>query len=266
MEDRINLLNLKSKMIRISSEDKTINSVSNSRFEINLNQNGSNIDRVAGYAVKYMSCPNQFYNVPANKNELQITKQTGNIVYTIFIAPNQYNITDFLATLKSQIDTFIFPDTATVQLDPFGKIVFGYSGDAYAFTPANFEATTMRDIIGMDESDAQGTFFTVQNMSNPVNLTGETELYVHSKTLNNAGLVEPSGSFAVVDVLPLNVPYGAVAYSNFNDLILHENSYIPFESLRSLRTIDIVLRNRTGDVLTLPNNFYFNMILIIYYE
>ena len=266
MENKIDILKLKSKMLRISSEDKTSNSLNNSRFTINVNQNGTNIDRVAGYAVKHVSCPNVFFNVPENKNIIQITKQTGNIVYTISITPRQYTLTDLTTSLKSQIDAFINPDAVTVAVDTrFNRLVFSWSGDAYAFTPANYEATTMRDIIGLDESDAQGIFFTAQDLSNPVNLTGETELYIHSKTLNNAGLIEPSGNFAVVDVMPLNVPYGGVAYSNFNDIVLHENAYVPFESLRTLRTIDIVLRNRTGDVLVLPNNFYFNMVLIIYY-
>lgn len=254
----------KHRLLRISSEDKA--SGTNSRFSVNIPPTARAIDNVCGYSVKFASCPNMFYNVPANKNQLQITKQTGNVVYTIFIAPNQYNITDFLARLKSQIDAFIFPDTASVALDPFGKIVFSYSGDAYAFTQENYEATTMRDIIGLGVEDAQGIFYTAQNMSNPVNLTGESEVYIHSRTLHQSGLTEAQGNFSVVDIIPLNTtPYGAVASITYPDHQLTKINYEPFETKKSLRTIEIVLRNRRGDLLELPENFYFTMTLKLYH-
>lgn len=260
MEKRINILNLKSKMVRISSEDKTKNSVNNSRFEVNLNQTGANIDRVAGYAVKHISCPNIFYNVPAYANTLEIIKQTGNITYNILVDPNQYNLNDFILELQTAINTAINPDTVTITANNKNYLNFVFVGDNYKLI---YENSTISKIIGLIQDTP---FFSNLTLSNPVNLTGETELYIHSKTLNPAGLVEPSGAFAVVDVVPLSVPFGAVAYSNFNDLILHEKPYIPYESLRTFRTVDIVLRNRAGNVLELPDNFYFNMVLIIYYE
>lgn len=257
----------KHRLLRISSEDKSRSTDSNSRFSVDVPPTAKAIDNVCGYSVKYASCPNYFFNVPSYANVLQITKQTGNVVYTIPIQANQYNLTDFLVKLKDTIDNFIFPDTCTVAVDQFNKIVFGWVGDAYAFTPDNYEASTIRDIIGLTEDGAQGTFFTVQSMNNPVNLTGESEVYIHSRTLHQSGLTEASGNFSVVDVIPLNTtPFGGVASITYPDHQLSKINYEPYETKKSLRTIDIVLRNRKGQVLELPSNFYFTMMLKLYHE
>lgn len=262
MESKKDILKFKSKMVRISSEDKTSNSLNNSRFTINLNQTGSNIDKVAGYSIKYISCPNVFYNVPEDLNLLQLTRQTGPVIYNINVEPNQYVISDFITELQNKINAVIGPNSVVITLTSQNKLNFAFSADNWELSYTN---STINNIIGLSPSN-DGFFFTVATLANPVNLTGETELYIHSKTLNAAGLVEPDGSFAVVDVIPLNVPYGAVAYSNYNDVDLHKKLYMPYESLRTLRTVDIVLRNRQGRVLVLPDNFYFNMVVIIYYE
>jgi len=125
----------------------------------------------------------------------------------------------------------------------------------------------MRDIIGLGVNDAQGTFLTVQTMDNPVNLTGESEVYIHSRALHQSGLTEASGNFSVVDVIPLNdTPYGGVASITYPDHQLSKINYEPYETKKSLRTIDIVLRDRRGNVLQLPENYYFTMMIKLYHE
>lgn len=257
----------KHRLLRISSEDKSRSTDSNSRFSVDVPPTAKAIDNVCGYSVKFALCPNIFYNVPEGKNVIQFTKQTGAVVYNISFEANQYNITDFLTNLKTRIDNIITPDAVTLNLDRFGKIVFGWSGDAYAFTQADYEATTMRDIIGLGVDDAQGTFLTVQTMDNPVNLNGETEVYIHSRALHQSGLTEASGNFSVVDVIPLNdTPYGGVASITYPDHQLTKINYEPYETKKSLRTIDIVLRDRRGNVLQLPDNYYFTMMIKLYHE
>ena len=264
---KYNLESKKHRLLRISSEDKANSSDTNTRFKVDIPPTAKAIDNVCGFSVKYASCPNMFYNVPEGKNVIQFTKQTGGVIYNISFQANQYNITDFLTGLKTRIDNIITPDAVTLVLDQFGRIVFGWSGDAYAFTEADYEATTMRDIIGLGVDDAQGTFLTVQTMDNPVNLTGESEVYIHSRTLHQSGLTEKDGNFSVVDVIPLNnTPYGAVASITYPNNQLSKINYQPYESKKSLRTIDIVLRDRQGNNLVLPANFNFTMLLKLYHE
>jgi len=114
----------KHRLLRISSEDKSRSTDTNSRFSVDVPPTAKAIDNVCGYSVKFALCPNIFYNVPEGKNVIQFTKQTGAVVYNISFEANQYNITDFLTNLKTRIDNIITPDAVTLNLDRFGKIVF----------------------------------------------------------------------------------------------------------------------------------------------
>jgi hypothetical protein len=98
------------------------------------------------------------------------------------------------------------------------------------------------------------------------NLIGATALYVHSRALATNNLVEKDGVFSTVDKLNLDKPYGAVCYSNFNNDTTHEKRYFPFSDKRSLRKIDIKLRDINGNILTVPPNFNFTMMLKIFYS
>ena len=257
----------KHRLLRISSEDKSRSTDSNSRFSADIPPTAKAIDNVCGYSVKYASCPNIFFNTPSYANKLQITKQTGAVVYDITIPENQYNITGLVAQLKTSIDAVINPNAVVISVDSKNRLVFAWSGDSYAFTQANYEASTIRDVIGLGVDDAQGVFFTVQTLDNPVNLTGESEVYIHSRTLHQSGLTEASGNFSVVDVIPLNTTqFGGVASITYPDHQLTKINYCPYETMKSLRTIDIVLRNRKGQVLELPSNFYFTMMIKLYHE
>ena len=250
------VLKLKSKYIRISSEDKSVNSQSNSRFTINLNQTGSNVDRVSAFVVKYISCANIFPNVPLYASNLTLQKQTGNVLYDVPLTVGQYTISEFVTQLEADINAIIPDAVAITQTNNI--LTFTFTGDNYGFI---YDSSTCRDIIGLYSDIPYSAVVSL----GVVNLQGETELYVHSKTLNNAGLIEANGSFAVVDILPLDVSFGCVAYSDYNDIQLHEIVYTPYESQKTFRQIDIVLRNRQGNVLELPPNFYFNMLIKIYY-
>lgn len=252
-----NLNDKKHRLLRISSEDKATGN--NSRFSVNLPQSGGSIDRVCGFRLKYASVPNIFTNVASYNNKLNIIRDDL-VSYDVFVDVNQYNLTAFVAELQSKINTAIAPNTCTITIATGDKLTFTFTGNNYQL---NYTNSTINDIIGLS-SDTP--FFLTLTLSNPVNLTGETECYIHSRTLHQNGLIEANGSFSVVDVIPLNVPYGATAYLTYPDKELSQINYEPFETQKSLRRVDVVLRNRKGDVLELPDNFYFTMTLKIYHD
>jgi len=254
-----NVNDKKHRLLRISSEDKQPNGT-NSRFKVALTQSGGAVDRVSAFRIKYASVPNIFYNVPTYANTLQIIRQTGGVVYNITVEPNQYNITDLITELQNKINTAIAPDTVVISLTNQSKLNFVFNPDAFSLNKDN---STISDIIGLSENTP---FFLNLTLSNPVNLTGETEVYIHSRALHQNGLTEATGNFSVVDVIPLNVSYGATAYITYPDSHLSQINYEPYETQKSLRVIDIVLRNRKGDVLELPSNFYFTLMLKIYHD
>ena len=70
----------------------------------------------------------------------------------------------------------------------------------------------------------------------------------------------------MVDKLDLNKPYGSMCYSSFNSDTTHFNKYFPFESLKTLRTVRITVRNRIGEILTLPDNFNVSMMVMLFYK
>ena len=251
---------MRSKYIRISSEDKINSTMTNSRFSVDLNQTGGNVDNVLGYAVKYVSCANIFPNITDDNNVLVLTSVGGATIYAVPLPPAQYIINDFVNFLQVAINSII-PNSVAIIVDSFGKIVFTFTGDSYTLSSSQ---STMANVLGLTE-DVLCPDGVATTLPTYTNLQGETELYVHSKELNTAGLVEPNGAFSVVDVLPLDKPFGATCYSNYNDKELHRRDYAPYESKKSLRKIDIVLRNRFGKVLELPPNYEFNMIIIVYY-
>jgi hypothetical protein len=259
----INIANQKSRLLRISSEDKVDGT--NTRFTINFGAEGGTLDNIYGYLVKHISCPNLFKNVPAYANTIRVIKTTGAVVYDVTIPVGQYTVSQLATALQDNITTAIGPDSvgvvvSTASGDSSTVLRFTWVGDTYSI---DYDNSTIRDIIGLTEDIGPAVFYDLQS---EVNLIGESELYVHCRELNPNGLTESGGSFSVVDVLNLDVPYGAVAYSDYYDDEMHFKKYYPYITPRTVRTLNIVLRNRQGRVLTLPDNFYFNMILKVFYK
>ncbi len=253
------IINSKSRFVRISSEDKATGT--NNRFTVDLASNGGIIDNVKGFIVHSAQVPNIFYNVPAGKNIIQINRSLNNQTNTLAITPGQYTINDLLAELSNKI-TLGIPDTCVVTInDITQRLTFTFTGSSYRLL---YGGTTMRDILGLAPQDNQSAL--VVTLSDPVNLTGETECYIHSRILASNNLSEASGTFSVVDKINLDKPYGAMCYTNYNNDLTHQVNYYPFENKKTLRSVDINLRSRTGELLVLPDNYTFTMMIKIFYE
>jgi hypothetical protein len=250
----------KNRYLRISSEDRTAGTGTAARFTVSLPQSGQTIDRVTGYSLKYASCPNVFDNIPAYANTLVITKQTGAVVHTITCPVGQYTSTTFITALQTAINAAIGPDTVAITISAQNRLTFTWTGDSYSFT---FATSTIADKIGLTADIA---FAAASTMPNIINLVGESEVWIHSRTLNQSGLTEASGNFSVVGVLPLSVPYGGVAHMFEQDAALSQINFEPRGSVKSFRSVDITLRNRTGTVLTLPSNFGFTAMFKLYHK
>jgi len=255
-----NIKNSKSRTLRISSEDKVIGS--NSQFTIDLLSNGGAIDNIKGYIIHSLECPNVFDNVPTYANVLQLIKATGAVVYNITIPNSYYFIDDLVTQLQTSINAVIADTVAVSKTGTFpnDKLNFIFTGDSYTF---NFLNSTVAYRIGLVADQGPATNIT---MSGIPNLIGETAVYVHSREMAPNNLIEGTGSFSVVDKLNLDQPFGATCYSNFNNDTTHFKKYFPYESLKTLRTIKITLRNRIGEILTLPANFDFTMMVTIFHN
>ena len=255
-----NIKNSKSRLMRLSTEDKSLGT--QGRFTIDLASSGGIMDNVKGYMVHSIQCPNVFDNIPTYANVLTLEKKTGPATYAVVI-PNSYYIeADLVTALQTAINAAI-PDSVVVALigsNPVKKFQFTFTGDEYTLQTGGVASR-----LGLTTNTvcADGVACPLTYIPN---LTGETEVYVHSTQLAPNNLVEGSGSFSVVDKLNLDQPYSATCYSSFDNPVTHFQKYYPFESLKTLRSIRITLRNRTGNILVLPPNYDFTMMLMIFYK
>jgi hypothetical protein len=253
--------NSKSRLLRLSSEDKATGT--NGRFSIDILSSGGLIDNVKGYIVHSIQSANVFDNVPTYANVFTVIKTTGAITYDITIPNSYYYVDDLVPILTSTIsaaiaDTVVVTKTGTA---PIQKLTFTFAGDEYTIQASSTIASRLG--ITADLTCPDGVATTSQSV---YNLIGETELYIHSRDLAPNNLIEGSGSFSVVDKLDLNQPYGSMCYSTFNTDSTHFKKYFPFESLKTLRTVRITVRNRTGAILTLPDNYNLSIMLMVFYK
>jgi hypothetical protein len=261
MSETSKITDFQSTLLRVSSEDKTAQSLSNSDFTVNFRSLGGVVDNVKGVVIKSITSPNQFYNIPSYKNQLFISDSVGTS-YTITLTPDNYTIAELITEMTTKINTAITTDSVVITLNATNHLLFTFTGDSYDFvygTPNNAD-----DQIGLTEDTANLTAVTMQSVPN---LTGVTEIFIHSRTIARNNLTEADGSFSVADVLDLDVEFGVQAYSKFNEVESHKIEYFPWESRRSFRQIDIRLRDRVGNILEYSgDNFHFSMILKIYYR
>ena len=244
-----NIRNSKSRLLRLSSEDKILGT--NGRFTIELAASGGIIDNIKGYIVHSIQCPNVFDNIPTYANGIQLVSTTGATTYDIVVPNSYYYIDDLITALSVAVNAAI-PDTVAivkVGVSPVQKIQMTFTGDEYTVVFAN---STIAYRLGITEDLVfpDGVAVIAPEI---YNLTGETDLYVHSRVLAPNNLVEGSGSFSVVDKLNLDKQYGAMCYS-------------AYESLKTFRTIRLTIRNRIGEVLTLPPNYNISVMVMLFYK
>lgn len=264
----INFNATRSKLITISSDNKTSSSISNSNFHVILPPTAGDIDNIKGCLIKEVSFANIFYNINSYNNVLILDDTVSSTSVPITLTPGQYTLTQFITALQSAINTALSGDSVTVVIsnDPIANVLtFTFTGGNIGFT--YFDGTTvistMGPVIGFTDDIPAGSVLT---MPYPYNLTGETELRIYSACIGNSKSIQsqPNGTSNLVDVVPITVPFGATQTSNYNDTEMHFISYSPYEQKKSFRDVDIVLQNRNNMPLDLPPNFPFNMVLKTY--
>jgi hypothetical protein len=256
--------NSKSRLLRLSSEDKSVGT--QGKFTIDIASAGGIIDNVNGFIVHSIQCPNVFDNVTSYNNVLSLTSGAGATDFTITLATGYYYVDDLVTALQTAINAAITTDTVVISrtgTDPNKKLAFHFVGDDYTIDSTG--TSTMLDSLGITSALFCAEAVTTSAQSIP-NLIGETDLYVHSKTLCPNNLIEGNGSFSVIDKLNLDQPFGAMCYSSFDQEDTHMMKYVPYESKKTIRSIQITLRNRAGNILILPDNFDFSMMLMVYYS
>ena len=186
------------KYVVISSDDKDIDSVSNSNFRVTLKERYAtqSIDRII---VREVIVPNAFYNIsdgdsikgngPSN-NILTINSPILGGPTSFDITAGQYNILQFIAALQAKMNITLTPIGSTVTItrdDITNLLTFTFIG-ANVFT---FLGTSpMAPVLGFKGDIVQvGTSIIIPD---PPDLSGINSVYIHSEALSDGSGIDAS--------------------------------------------------------------------------
>ena len=248
------------KIIVINSRDKI--SGTNSNFRVQFQDSIS--QEVLKILVKDVFVPNQFYNVDADNNTLDLNQNSRGLVQAI-VTPGQYNIDELITALKTAIDAVLAGGVmvAISKNTNTNKLTFTFTGGVPADHNVSFlDTSTMKELIGFNATIPQNTVVT---MPNPWNLNPLQYVQIHSQALaSNHGMDGGANTtIGLLETVSLNeTAFGGVAHRKNDD---DELSEIIYDDQRTLNQIDIKIRNASGKILTLPDNHHISIMVKAYF-
>ena len=248
------------KIIVINSRDKI--SGTNSNFRVQFQDSIS--QEVLKILVKDVFVPNQFYNVDADNNTLDLNQNSLGLVQAI-VTPGQYNIDELIVALKTAIDAVLIGGVmvAITKNTNTNQLTFTFTGGVPANDNVSFvDTSTIKELIGFTTTIPENAVVT---MPNPWNLNPLQYVQIHSQALaSNHGMDGGANtSIGLLETVSLNeTAFGGVAHRKNDD---DELSEIIYDDQRPLNIIDIKIRNASGKILTLPDNHHISIMVKAYF-
>jgi len=249
------------KIIVINSRDKI--SGTNSNFRVQFQDSIS--QEVLKILVKDVFVPNQFYNVDADNNTLDLNQNSLGLVQAV-VTEGQYNIDELIVALKTAIDGVLVDGcvVAITKNTNTNKLTFTFTT---ATNPLNnnvsfLDTSTMKELIGFNATIPENAVVT---MPNPWNLNPLQYVQIHSQALaSNHGMDGGANTtIGLLETVSLNeTAFGGVAHRQNSD---DELSEIIYDDQRTLNQIDIKIRNASGKILTLPDNHHISIMVKAYF-
>lgn len=247
-------MTIKTKLIRISSEDRlTDSSSSSSNFKVAYT-NVQALSRCVSVILKHASFPNSIYNVNTTNNVY--TYEDGGVVQTLVVPKGFYSISQLLAYLTSSGPALTYAQNPVTY-----KIQFTNPAAAIPFI---IYPTGIGSLLGVSNYLSVPLGSTVSAQSLPA-LEGLKHLYVGSKALSKGNNMIFGNARQEVDILamlPVTAPFGSINHYETP----HENlEIVNFDGETNIQNIDITLYNGNGDIIDL-NGGFFHLILKIFYR
>jgi hypothetical protein len=245
------------KYVVISSDDKDVDSVSNSNFRVTLKERYAtqSIDRII---IKEVIVPNAFYNIsdgdpvkgngPANN--ILIYSSTGTGELKTSIQAGQYNILQLIATLQAEMNSLLVSYSASVVItrdDITNLLSFTFTGP-FVFTLLSI--SPMAPVLGFNSNITYIPTTQIIRMPDPPDLSGINSVYIHSEALSDGSGIDASkGIINLVESVSMaTTAYGTFAYKQNSDT---ELCTINYTMPKNLNVIDIRLRDREGNLLSI---------------
>lgn len=245
----------KTKLIRISSADRTTGD--ENEFKISLGQNSLNPNI---RAVKLVSASfyNLFYNIRTGVNDTFSFQEAAQGRSDVTLIAGFYTITDLFTALKAQIDPLLVAGFVTLTLQPYSNLIkIDFTGTT-ASVIVDATATISRS-IGYDSTSATAASHLAGSIPK---LGGLDEVFVRCDELAAQKMIDAADSShrGVFAVLPNVAVFGGQNYweSDSNDTM------VTFGSPRRLNTLTFRMENSQKELLDMQKQ-HIKFILKIYY-
>ena len=240
-------------LVKLSSEDKSPESRSNSDFVVNYN-NSPCMGNINKLIIKQITCPNVFYNINSTgfntensgNNVLSIRNETTGVVSTVIVPPGNYDA----SKLQAYLDT-VLPAGLTLSLNgTTNKFQFASITDPYSYSEDSLGAYL--GIVGSDYPFGGGGTFSY-DVPNFPNLAGVKEVFFSSaKMSDGTHLVLPSSNtLPIFATVPISVGFGEFQSYIAPSAPLDEVIFPSYSAGSNLRTIDVQVRDSYGNILNL---------------
>ncbi len=232
---------IETKLLRVNSKYKLRGSNTNFQFQC---PDDIFTEQVVGISLIRFNCPRLFPNVYSPLNVLEF--QDGS---TIIVPEGQYNATELAAAI-----TAASTEGITVSYDETTKrMTFTGTGVLLMKSP-------MAPLIGVtDDLILSGDTQTSTQLSGP------DPIYVESSTIalnNMLDHPENGGNIPGIDVIPTNyIPYGFNVSWRNNET---SQNIVQYTKAISIKQIDIQLTDQYGNIVSLPENCYCDLVFKLY--
>ena len=225
-------LNLKeSRLLRISSKDRSLESPS--KYQITYKTNDNDLHQIKRVVLKSAIIPNSQYNIHQYNNTFYFDGEP-------YIIPvGQYTITMLISTLANTI-----PGLAISQSPLTKKLTLTYGSP---FSVLVNDENPLARVLGITEDVEDVSTYSCKALPD---LSGLENIYIASQTLSNhsAMICNDKQKQSIFCSVGVNVPFGQT-------MILEEDSvsldYTDFYGPRNISTIDISLLDENNNVLDL---------------
>ena len=239
-------------LLRVNSRYKASGTNSNFRYVLGSNRS---IDSIRAISLVRFEAMRLWVNVYDPINVINVL-YAGVVPDTFIIPPGQYTALELVDAINA-VSTGAF----TISFDETTNRFSFFSGDVITITASS----PLGIYIGLME-DIQLNNTTVEVQTSP-DLSGVDPIFCQSNIVASTNAVDAevlSGSIPLVDVISCSdVPYGYnVGWIN------HEiqSNLVEFTSGMTLRSIDIQITDKFGNIIDMPANDYVNLIFRIYYK
>ncbi len=268
------------KLFRVNSKYRSSGTTSN----FTMSFDARDMDTVQSVALLDATLNRKFPNIYSPNNRLLVVVRTAGPTdnqILVTIPELQYTAPELATALTAQIlSAGVAGVTVTYSPAPVDKFSFVWDGvgPGYFYVTISTDVTnTYSNSIYSTISQSLGVMADMQLTPNvPVlastspSLEGPNEVYIQSNLIAGSNCVDVPALNSYIPYLGKisynNIPYGYTGIYQSTQAELQQVNYKLRSGTQSIRTFDVQLTDRFGNILPIPANCFIDMHLAIFYN